>query len=137
MMDHEVTGMSTTRDADGRFVPGTGSPNAAGRPKGFAGVAKLIMAETNDAEELVAFALRVLRDDEAEMRDRLAAHAWLSDRALGKPMQTLELSAHVEAVRGTQLDTRAVIARLSDNALRELVAASRGGATEDDKAQDT
>lgn len=98
----------------------------------------MIMSETGDAEELVRFALDVLRNEEAEMRDRLAAHAWLSDRALGKPMQTLELSAHVEAVRGGQLNTRAVIARLSDGALRELVAASRDeGAVEHDEAEDT
>lgn len=81
--------VTATRDNSGRFVPGHRSNG--GRPKGFAGVARMILTETRDGAELVEFALETLRNEENEMRDRLAAHSWLSDRGLGKPLQSLEL----------------------------------------------
>jgi hypothetical protein len=78
-------------------VAGAPSVNPSGRAKGFAGVARQIMSETGDASELVAFALRVLRDDEARMEHRMAALHWLSDRSLGKPLATVELHGTLAA----------------------------------------
>ena len=67
-----------------------------GRPKGFKGVARLIAKETRDGAELVEWALAVWRDEERPFAERAAAHAWLSDRGLGRPLQMLELAAHLE-----------------------------------------
>ena len=80
------------------FKPGQ-SGNPAGRPRGFRGVAAQIMAETDDGAELVAWALRVWRDPGRfhTHAERAAAHAWLSDRALGRPLQATELHAVVQA----------------------------------------
>jgi hypothetical protein len=74
-----------------RFAKGK-SGNPAGRPKGFAGIARDILKRTKDGKELVSFALKVMRDSSETTRDRLAAHAWLSDRALGKPLSSIDLN---------------------------------------------
>ncbi len=108
--------MSSTRDATGRFVPGHAP--TGGRPKGFRGVSRLIMSETRDGAELVEWALKMFRDDKAEVRDRSAAHQWLSDRGLGKAIATLEL--HNGDARDTDDDTYAA---LPEETLRELLAA--------------
>jgi hypothetical protein len=68
----------------------------AGKRNGFAGVAKMIMLQTNDAKELVAFALGVMRDRQHPLSYRLQAHAWLSDRALGKPIQAIDMQARID-----------------------------------------
>jgi hypothetical protein len=85
-----------TRDAHGRFLPGE-SPNASGRPPGFKGLSRKISEQTSEGAELVEFALRVLRDEAAEMRDRLSALVWLGDRGFGKPVQSVELTADITA----------------------------------------
>ena len=100
------------------------SGNRAGRPKGFAGVAKLIATETRDGAELVEFALQVFRDEDADMRDRQAAHAWLSDRGLGKPVATIDLHAAVTPVGASDDDDRALEA-LTPYQLRALLEAER------------
>jgi len=69
------------------------SGNRAGRPKGFAGVARMIMRETHDGAELVQWALDVWRDPQRAHAERERAHAWLSDRCLGKPLQQAQLLA--------------------------------------------
>lgn len=76
------------------------SGNRAGRPKGFRGVARLIMQETCDGAELVEWALEVWRDPSRSFGERQAAHAWLADRALGKPLQSMDLSASLEVSAG-------------------------------------
>lgn len=91
-----------------RFKPGQ-SGNPLGRPKGFAGVAKLILRETNDGEELVKFALETLRNthQNRSFDERWAALQWLADRAIGKPVAMVELQAHLtagEAVATDELD---------------------------------
>jgi hypothetical protein len=77
------------------FVAGK-SGNPSGRPKGFAGVARKIMSETRDGDELVEFALSVWRDTKRTMQERMEAHAWLSDRALGKALATHDVTTHGE-----------------------------------------
>lgn len=74
------------------FVPGDPRINRSGRPKGFAGVARMIMAETRDGAELVEWALCIWRDERLDIKDRMAAYQWLSDRGLGKPVQMTELA---------------------------------------------
>jgi hypothetical protein len=72
------------------FPPGV-SGNPGGRPRGLVAT---IRAETEDGAEMVAFMLRVLRDQEADvrLRDRVAAATWLADRCFGKPPQALAVN---------------------------------------------
>jgi hypothetical protein len=63
------------------------SGNPGGRPKGFA---TEIRHATKDGHELVTFALRVLRNEKAEMKDRCWACPYLTDRGVGKPVQAIE-----------------------------------------------
>lgn len=82
------------------FVAGR-SGNPGGRAKGFAAKARELAREiedqTDDCRELVTFALRVMRDEEAPLRDRMEAYKSLLDRALGKPLSTVELHATTSA----------------------------------------
>jgi hypothetical protein len=78
------------------WMPGQ-SGNRSGRPKGFAGVAAKIMQATGDGDELISFALGVLRNTEAPLRERVACLTWLGDRSLGRPLQSVDLHASVEA----------------------------------------
>jgi len=75
-----------------QFKPGN---KGGGRPKGFRGVAAMIMRETRDGAELVEFALRVLRDVGEDHDNRWAALQWLADRGLGKPLVSVDLAAEV------------------------------------------
>jgi hypothetical protein len=109
------------------FVPGV-SGNPAGRPRGFAGVAKQIMSATREGAELVEFALGMMRDPKAKPAERLAAHAWLSDRALGRPVATLDANVTHDAA-GIDLS------KLSDAALAELATVA-GDASQEDRGGD-
>ena len=73
------------------FKPGT-SGNPDGRPKGYKGVARLIMKETRDGAELVEYALKIFRDEKADPKERHAMHQWLSDRGLGKAPQEITVT---------------------------------------------
>lgn len=88
----------TGRSQRGRFAVGHAPIAGAGRPKGFAAVARAIMRETSDGLELVQWALAVWRDPKMEHThaERAAAHAWLSDRALGKAIASVDLVAAVD-----------------------------------------
>ena len=97
------------------------SGNPAGRPKGFAGLAKMIREQTNDGEELMTFALEVFRGTHGgggvEFSDRWAALQWLADRGFGKAAQFIELhSEHETTLDGVDL------AGLSAERLAELTA---------------
>ena len=107
----------SNRDDAGRFQPG--GPAGPGRPQGFRHAARKIMRETKDGAELVEFALRVMRDEAADMPERLRALDWLSAYGLGKPVARHELEAHVTAVGAGRLDVRALAAAIP----AELVAA--------------
>ncbi len=108
---------ASPRDPSGRFLPGA-SPNPSGKPAGFRGLARKIKDETRNGDELVEFAVKVLRNETAETRDRLAALQWLSDRGFGKPLQSIELSADVAAHQAPQYDW----SRLSIEERKELLA---------------
>lgn len=73
------------------WVKGGPSPNPAGKSRGFAGVARGIMAATRDGAELFEWALSVWRDEGRDHRERFEAFQWLSDRGMGKPIAMLEL----------------------------------------------
>jgi len=82
------------RDNVGRFAQGWhGGP---GRPAGYAAVARRILAETHDGDDLVAWALAVWRDPKRTHAERAAMHAWLADRALGRPVQAIAASVLTE-----------------------------------------
>lgn len=77
----------------GSWTPGT-SGNRSGRPRGFVGVAAAIGIATNNGEDLVKYALEVWRDTKRPHAERWMAFVWLSDRGLGKPMTSVELTVH-------------------------------------------
>ena len=99
------------------------SGNRAGRPKGFAGVSRRIMQETRDGDELVEWALSVWRDSSRPYAERAAAHGWLSDRGLGRPVQTTEL--HATLAPGVPEDDEPDLSHLSVEQLRELAELER------------
>ncbi len=90
--------MSADRTALGRFVPGkSGHPGGAG-PGRPPGLASHIKEKTNDCREIADFMLLVMKgkaivDDETgeamapQLRDRMEAAKWLTDRALGKALE--------------------------------------------------
>ena len=69
------------------FEPGNNA-NPSGRPKGFG---HLIREQTKEGQELVDFALSVLRGKRnAKLQLRMEALTWLSDRGWGRPAQPIE-----------------------------------------------
>lgn len=129
----------SARDRHGRYLPG--HTPTGGRPKGFAGVSKLIMDSTRDGAELVEFALAVLRDTGSELRDRMAALNWLADRGLGKPLQSLELHARATEAPATNWSAvpieqrRALLAAYKD--ARRVADAAGPGITDDNHTPET
>lgn len=103
----------------GSFLPGQ-SGNLLGRPRGFAGVAAEIMRQTRNGAELVEWALDVFRDEKRPHAERAAAHAWLADRGLGRPVSVVDLE--VRAGDGVRRD----FSHLSDAEIDELLARTRG-----------
>jgi hypothetical protein len=92
------------RGVTGRFLPGNNA-NPHGRPKG---IAALVQAETRDGAELVAFMLRVLRQEKQPTVLRMQAAQWLADRGFGKAVVQVDAQlaasvdatvTHVEALR--------------------------------------
>lgn len=89
-----------------RFEAGK-SANPGGRSKAAAEIARLIRDRTRNGEELVEFALAVLRGRLPEpsadgsdstfvsvpddAKSRMFALQWLSDRGLGKPLQDIDI----------------------------------------------
>ncbi len=77
------------RDGNGRLVPGTGSLNPGGRPKGNRQVRKLAQDRTELAIKTLA---DICGDTDASDSARVSAAAHLLDRAWGRPAQSIELS---------------------------------------------
>ena len=77
------------RDLTGRFIAGQ-SGNPGGRPVGFR---EQIKESTADGSELVEVVLGVLRDQNANNRERMEAAIWLADRSFGKPAPVREPDA--------------------------------------------
>lgn len=75
-----------TRDAAGRFLPGT-SGNKGGRRKTLSG---LVRKSTKDGKDVVAFLTRVLKGQEPKVTiaDRLRAAELLCDRGWGRTRPT-------------------------------------------------
>ena len=72
------------------FQPGQ-SGNPGGRKKGFA---RRILELTDDGEELIQHALAVLRDENAGYRARAEARQWLTNYAIGKPVETQDMNVN-------------------------------------------
>jgi hypothetical protein len=96
------------------------SGNPGGRPRGFV---TEIRRQTKNGFELVSFALRVLRNEEAEMRDRAWACTYLTDRGFGKPTQAVELEGPA-MIPASVLDDAA---QLFDTRMQRLQAAAGDG----------
>jgi hypothetical protein len=96
------------------------SGNPGGRPRGFV---TEIRRQTKNGFELVSFALRVLRNEEAEMRDRAWACTYLTDRGFGKPTQALELDGPAMVPAFVLEDA----AQLFDTRMQRLQAAAGDG----------
>lgn len=97
------------------------SGNVKGRPPVATALATAVRDKV-PPDELVTIALGIAKDSGADARDRLAAVNFLADRGWGRPLQAVELSAAIGRTE-TQVDTTAVLARLSTAALREIAAA--------------
>lgn len=121
-------GQPAIRSELGRFQPGA-SGNPRGRPKSMGA---LIRSATNDGQEMVDFALAVMRgravtiDGEevaVQVKERLAALAWLADRGWGKPDSiagpTERPRFDFGRLQGPELDALLVIAEKA--AVREPV----------------
>jgi hypothetical protein len=76
------------------------SGNPGGRRSGFVGE---IRRQTKDGQELVRFAVRVLRDEHADLRTRMDACSWLADRGFGRPSQVLGLELAEPMIPASEL----------------------------------
>lgn len=65
----------------GNWKPGQ-SGNPGGRPKGLARRVRELVG--GDGETITHFMLDTLKNEDAEMRDRMEAAKWLADRGWGK-----------------------------------------------------
>lgn len=100
------------RNSAGQFLPGHRS--RGGRPKGFAGLAKLVQESTGDGAELVEFALAVFRDPNRTMPERMQAHQWLSLRGFGQPVAQHEIHADIVATAGPTMPTEIALGPVDD-----------------------
>jgi hypothetical protein len=97
-----------------------------GRPKGFKGVARDIMRRTHQAKDLVDFAMQVFTDGSRPLHWRWAAMEWLADRAIGKPMQMLDLAAALEAPEPQPRLDLSVLTDEQRRQMRELLVRALG-----------
>lgn len=78
-----------------KWVKGMNSPNPGGRPSAVPAVAKKILAETRNGDELVEILLETARGKHDKLRDEKSirwAIATLLDRFLGKAAQHISVS---------------------------------------------
>lgn len=101
-----------------------------GRPKGFRGVAKMIMRETRDGRDLVEYALKIWRDESEFDHKRWQAFEWLADRAIGRPMLMMDLDAALQTSdappRQVGIERLAALDPAQRSALRAAILALRG-----------
>jgi hypothetical protein len=90
------------RRGNPNMKPGAPSVNPSGRPKGAAGLARLVAEQTRDGAELVERLLKLSRDAKAGARERLGATLALLDRLAGRPLQSTELTVVAEAHVGDE-----------------------------------
>jgi hypothetical protein len=101
----------------GYFPPGV-SGNPGGRPLGFS---SLIRSETREGADLVAYVVKVFRDDKTDTDTRMAAATWLADRGFGRPVQTTQLTG----ADGGAVSVAYDLTRLSDKELDQFEHLSR------------
>lgn len=118
--------MTTVADTAGNnrlaaqgFQPGV-SGNPSGRPKQFAGI---LRERTEQGEELVAFALNVLRGkpidgEKPSLKLRMQALEWCTDRGWGKAVAIVEHTGTIE-------HTRSVLSTLGEDDLQAIIAAGK------------
>lgn len=115
---NHVGAAALKRENDGRWQPGA-SPNPGGRPKGFKGLAAMILKESKNGQEFCDFAFKVLRNELKNYKhsDQVEMLKILLDRGFGKPTTTIIELPPEEAPN--MLD----VAEISSEALEDVTAA--------------
>lgn len=91
-------------------------PSRASALERGASLARYVLDSTGGGKRLADVALEVIEDESAAPRDRLAAVAWLADRALGRAVETsVQLQARLDSGASVDLDPA-----LLERALRAL-----------------
>lgn len=125
------------------FRPGqSGNPGGRAKVKTDAAraLARRIQEETRDGDELVEFVLGLYRYNDINagtfhavhgvctvtLEDKKWAHAWLSDRGYGRPLQTIDLTGDGEPLPAIRIPVDMTPADL-DAAERALLAALGDG----------
>jgi hypothetical protein len=108
------------------FVKGQ-SGNPSGKTRGFAGIARRIMDATGDGDELINFALSVLRDGTASLRERIQCLQWLGDRSLGRPNQSLAVTVARTEVPALPPSWRTMTSRERENWIDDVSRARLAG----------
>lgn len=114
--------LALKRDDTGRFLPGV-SPNPSGRPKGFKGLAAMILKESRNGEEFCDFAFRVLRNEGKNYKhsDQVEMLKILLDRGFGKPTTTIIELPPEEAP--SMIDVTEISAEALENVTEALASA--------------
>lgn len=80
-------------------------------------VARRIAAETGDGEELMKWAFAVWRDPTETFENRRWAFEWLSDRGMGKPQSTVDITSHSTSI---SVSAHVDLSSATDEELAEL-----------------
>ncbi len=106
------------------------SGNPSGRPKGMAGIAKMIFEKTRNGAALVEWAMDIWTDPEAPFENRRWAFEWLADRCMGKPV-AMNLIAGIVGGMDENGKPKRNLASLSDAAIELVEAGFRMGLEEE------
>lgn len=89
------------------------SGNAKGAPRRSNALARVVRQKTRDGEELVEFALEMLRNEKMDPAHRIDARNWLADRGWGKAVEHIEIAEErLEQDSPTAIATDALAADL-------------------------
>lgn len=98
------------RDSNGRWLPGHGSPNPAGRPRQF--LTSILRTGLSDAEKSIKL-VRALYD--AALKGDIGAQRMIWDRMDGKLPDLVDLDAQVTSMTPAEAEESLLISWLSEN----------------------